>query len=517
MIRSELLEIISNGENSGIEFKRDDVRPEQIAKEVVGMVNVQGGMVLLGVEDNGTITGIVRENLEEWVMDTVFGRYVHPIIIPHYQEVIVDNGKRVAVISISTGTAKPYVLRHNDREEIYVRMGSTTRLATREQVLRLFSSGGLLHTETLPVSGTSLKHLDHARLENYLRDILGEPVLPASESEWRERLDGLGFLTTDAIGNHVCTIAGLVLFGINPRRYLRQTGLRVMVFDSNDKEYQALLDVILTGPMVGRWNFDAGKTLIDEGIIEKFVRTLEPFISVEADTIDQKTLRRVKRRLYPLEAIRETVLNALAHRDWTRSVDIEITRYNDRLKIVSPGALPNSMDVEKMKAGRRTPRNPLVLEVLRDYGYVDARGMGVRTKVIPLVKQFTGREPVFEATDDYLKTIIPVGAGPESGKMPLKRGGGKLIEAPENAPENQGFPLNDTADKVGKGKSAPGNIFQRHLLDLIRGNSKITYDILAEETGRDRKTVRRHIATLKQRRLLKRIGPAKGGHWEVVD
>ena len=155
MLKAELLEIIASGENSGVEFKRDDVRPEQVAREIVGMVNVQGGMVLLGVDDDGTIGGITRPNLEEWVMDTVFGRYVHPAIIPHYQEVLGNDDKRVAVISISAGTAKPYVLRYNDREEIYVRMGSTTRLATREQALRLFGSGGLLHIETLPVSGTS--------------------------------------------------------------------------------------------------------------------------------------------------------------------------------------------------------------------------------------------------------------------------------------------------------------------------------------------------------------------------
>lgn len=504
-----ILEIIANGENSSVEFKGDDIRPEQLAKEIVAMANFQGGMILLGVDDSGNIIGISRSNTEEWVMDTVVGRHVHPVIIPHYQEVKLDNEKRVAVISISSGTAKPYVLRHNDREDVYIRMGSTSRLATREQIIRLFDAGGLLHTETLPVSGTSLKTLDLARLQNYLSDILGEHELPVSEAEWLDRLDGLGFMTTDAIGNKVCTIAGIVLFGIKPRRFLKQAGLRVMVFDADDKQYRARLDVVLDGPMVGRWSLAGEKTLVDEGLIEKFVRTIEPFITLEGDSIAPKSLVRGKKWMYPVEAIRETVLNALAHRDWTRAVDIEITRYTDRLEVISPGALPNSMDVEKMKAGRRTPRNPLILEVLRDYGYVDARGMGVRTKIIPLTVQFAGKEPVFEATEDYLKTILPVGSAPESSRKPLKED--RITPfAPEDAPEK-------TDSETENAPDAPENPFQRELLDLIRGDSKITYDKLAKATGRDRKTVRRHIAELKHHGWLKRIGPARGGYWEVAD
>ncbi len=118
-------------------------------------------------------------------------------------------------------------------------------------------------------------------------------------------------------------------------------------------------------------------------------------------------MRREKTWLYPWEAIRETVINALAHRDWTRSVDIEVTNYADRLEVISPGKLQNSMTVRKMIAGQRSPRNTLIMEILRDYGYVDSRGMGVRTKIIPLMKQLNQTDPIFEATDDYLKTVLP--------------------------------------------------------------------------------------------------------------
>lgn len=87
-------------------------------------------------------------------------------------------------------------------------------------------------------------------------------------------------------------------------------------------------------------------------------------------------------------------------------MEIEVVRYANRFEVVSLGALPNSMTVEKMKAGQRSPRNTIVMEVLRDYGYVDYRGMGGRTKIVPLTRQLTGKDPEFVATDDYLKTVL---------------------------------------------------------------------------------------------------------------
>lgn len=163
MRQDELLEILANGENSGVEFKRDDIRPEQLAREVAALANFQGGRILLGVEDNGTVSGIQREGLEEWVMN-VFRDKIHPMMLPFYEEVRLQDGKRVAIISFTQGISKPYVVRHSGREDIYLRVGSTSQLATREQQARLYALGGMLHTEVMPVPGTSMAALDQAKL-----------------------------------------------------------------------------------------------------------------------------------------------------------------------------------------------------------------------------------------------------------------------------------------------------------------------------------------------------------------
>lgn len=409
MLKTELLEIIANGENSGVEFKRDDLRPETLAREVVAMANLRGGIILLGVEDDGTISGVQREDLETWVMNALFA-HVHPMLLPFYEVVALDDGKRVAVVSITMGTSKPYVLRHNNREDIYIRIGSTARLADRNQQAQLFATGGLLHSETLPVSGAAFDALDRERLQDYLLSYAGDLEVPATEEAWINRMLGLGFMTDVQGAAPVCTIAGLVLFGRTPRRFLRQAGIRWMAFGGVDKSYQALDDTILDGPLVGRFVRQDGGTRqwIERGLIEDLMDRFQgqPLVSTEGEDLGDG-LRRERIWYYPPEALREAIVNALAHRDWIRAIEVEIVAYSNRLEVLSPGALQNSMTVEKMLAGQRSPRNTTIVGVLRDYGYVDARGMGVRNKIIPLVRAASGEEPGFEATEDYVRVVLP--------------------------------------------------------------------------------------------------------------
>lgn len=428
------------------------------------------------------------------------------MILPFYEEIRLAGGKRVAVISFPQGISKPYVVRSKDREDVYIRVGSTSRLATREQQARLFAMGGMFHTELMPVPGSSIASLDKVRLENYLRDIIRDPEIQQSDEEWTQRLLGLGFLVEGPNAKPVCTIAGLVLFGISPRRYLRQAGLRLMAFDGEDKEYRALLYEIIDDPFVGRWSQGSKgeKILVDEGLIEKFSSLIGPFVSQEADIIDGH-MRRTRNWFYPIEAIRETVINALAHRDWTRFVDIEVGIYADRIEVISPGALQNSMTIEKMKAGQRSPRNPLVVEVLRDYGYVDARGMGVRTKIIPLMKQHNQTEPIFEATEDFLKTDLFRLKGHRDPKN-------DLLQADNGSNKTQYDPIKTRHDPL----TDPLNKMPVQLLNALKTEPKADYARLARILEVSPATVKRNIQKLKNIGALKRIGSKKTGYWEVI-
>jgi len=126
---------------------------------------------------------------------------------------------------------------------------------------------------------------------------------------------------------------------------------------------------------VGPWKIgEAGrKQLVDDGLIEKFSSAIKP----------------------------------LSHRKHLKLISICSGKNSGFIFRRPSGKLQNSMTISKMIAGQRSPRNTLIMEALRDYGYVDARGMGVRTKVIPLMRTLNQVEPIFEETDDYLKTILP--------------------------------------------------------------------------------------------------------------
>ena len=243
-------------------------------------------------------------------------------------------------------------------------------------------------------------------MADYLTAVAGDRELPKSDEAWNERLCGLGFMVGREDGPPACTIAGLILFGYRPRLLLRHAGVRWICFKGKEKTCEALDDQVIEGPLVDLWKvLSGGRELVGKGLIERLADAMRPFVSEEADRVEE-SMRRERRWHYPLEALREGIVNALTHRDWTRHEEIEVVGYADRIEILSPGGLQNGMTVERMVAGQRVPRNLLISDTLRDYSYSDARGMGVRNKIIPLMRAQNGVDPEFEATEDFLRLTL---------------------------------------------------------------------------------------------------------------
>lgn len=398
MLRTELLELISNGENSGVEFKRDEVHPDSLAKELCALANLEGGHVLLGVGDDGAISGLTRDprQAEEWVINICRGDRLRPPLIPYWETVHID-GHTVGIVSLPADLPdKPYEARLGSIWQVFVRRGSTSVAASREEQARLYQSSGLLRYDIRPVAGTSLTDLDLRRLRGYFRYVR-EQDTPDQEDrgEWERLLINTDFMIEDR-GRPIVTVGGIVLFGTNPHRWLPQTGITAVAYQGAERDYAALEDTRLRGPLVPL--VDSAKSIVENGLIDQAVNFVNRNIGHGARLAGA---RREDTADYPPEAVREAIVNAVAHRDYTIAVaDIEVAIFSDRMEIISPGRLPNTVTVEKMRSGYRATRNELIKEVLRDYRYVDARGLGVPRKIIKLMNEVNRTDPELIEEDE---------------------------------------------------------------------------------------------------------------------
>jgi ATP-dependent DNA helicase RecG len=382
--RTDLLEIITNGENSGIEFKRDEVANHDLAKELVAFSNFDGGMVFLGVEDDGTISGVTRDNLEEWVMTTCRDK-IRPAIIPFFEIVRnIERGKDVAVVRVTRGY-DVHSLWHHNSYRYYIRVGKQSREATQEELGRLFQQRGAIRAELRPVSGATIADLDRRRLRDYFGRIREqEAPSDTDESGWRKLLVNTEIMTEEGV-----TIGGMLLFGTTPNRFLAQAGVDAAAFPGTEKDYAARERSILRGPMTPL--YDGSGAIIENGLVEQaldFVRRNAPVTAV----LDEG--KRIEKLAYPQEAAREAVVNALIHRDYLlSSTDIELALYSNRLEIISPGKLPNGITPERMRAGTRSSRNQLLKDVMRDYRYLEHMGMGIPRKIIRAMRLHNNTQP----------------------------------------------------------------------------------------------------------------------------
>ncbi len=392
MNKADVIELIQSGENSGVEFKRAELRPEQLATEIAALLNLEGGRILLGVDDNGSVTGLIRDSrrVEEWVMETA-RTHVLPAAIPYWETVDWGNGRIVGVISLPRDAPdKPYKARRGGHWITQVRVGTTTRAAGREEEERLYLQGGQFRYGLKPVLGTGIDSLNRRHLRDYFSRVLGSSIPPADDvDQWQRLLQNLD-LATRSPGRIAATVDGMLLFGKDSKRFLPQSGIRAICYPGQEPDYATRADEDLTGPMAPLCDPEDGE-LVKPGLVDKawdFVRrNTTPSAYLEG-------ARRIDRWEFPEEAVREVVVNALVHRDYSIvGTDIMLVIFSDRLDVVSPGRLPNTVTPEGMRLGMRYARNQNLVNVMRDYGYVDARGMGIRNKIIPGMLAHNGTEP----------------------------------------------------------------------------------------------------------------------------
>ncbi len=397
MTKTELQEIIKNGENSGVEFKSDTIPNHQLAKEIVAFSNLSGGIILLGVDDNGEVSGITKDNLEEWIV-TICRDKIRPAITPFY-EVIRDYepSKNIAVVRITRGY-DVHSLWHNNNHKYYLRVGSQSREADQGELRRLFQQRGAVRAEKLPVSGTRITDLDRRRLRDYFCRIREQEVPDDNdEKDWSNLLINTEIMTEEAV-----SVGGLLLFGNLPNKFLPYAGISAWAFYGTEKDYATRESTTLRGPMIPLFNSNG--EIVENGLVEQFVEFVNRNVRKTSKIVGG---RRIDKTVYPDEVIREGIINALIHRDYLLTgTDIESGIYSDRLEIVSPGKLPNGITPEKMRVGTRSCRNELIKAVMQDYAYLEHMGMGIPRKIISGMRNHNGTVPALIEDGERFKLCL---------------------------------------------------------------------------------------------------------------
>ena len=212
---------------------------------------------------------------------------------------------------------------------------------------------------------------------------------------------------TESAAQRTATIDGLLLFGSRPQRFLAQSGIRAICYTGANRDYATRADEDIRGPMV--FLGSASGELTETGLVERaldFVRR-----NTETTAVLDRG-RRINRREYPEAVIRELVVNALVHRDYSiAGADILLEIFSDRLEVTSPGKLPNTVTPEGMRRGLRYAHNQTLVNVMRDYAYMEARGMGIRNTIIPGMHAHNGTAPELIAEEH--RFIVRLLKGPK--------------------------------------------------------------------------------------------------------
>ena len=386
MNRFDVLDLIAAGEGSGVEFKAERTEPVKLAKELVALANHSGGTLLLGVADDGTVLGL-DDPAEEWVMNVARSN-IRPPIIPWYQEVELQPGQRVGVVRVERGLV--HSLWHNGHHTYFIRVGSTSREASPEELARLFQQRGSIRAELQPVSGTGLGDLDLRRLHEYFVERGQEAPEEDDEAQWHRLLVNLEILReTEQSDRPAASVAGLLLFGSAPARHLPYATIDAAAYPGAEKTYETIDGERLAGPLVP---LGPPPARTDPGLVGRAIAFVVRTTAGTSRIIE--TGERVDRPSLPLEAVREVIVNAVVHRDYLLAgSDIELAVYPDRLEVISPGRLPNGVTTEGMRLGVRAARNQLLKDTLRDYGLLEHRGLGIPRIVIRSMRDHNGTEP----------------------------------------------------------------------------------------------------------------------------
>ena len=475
-----LRKVIAQGETPTVELKVAPPRPAELAERLSGLANAQGGALIIGVEDGSLkIVGVPDARA---AVDIVLraARHIHPLLVldPPEPEICALDGKNLIVVGVPVRRGPLY----QSSGVFWIRRGTHTIPLTLDEVFELAHDRGLLRWELQPARKASLQDLDLQRVGAYLRLRGGLATQSSRFEELEAVLVGMDCATVSAHGEVRPTNAGLLFFGAHPQRFLPHSEVVCVLFRDEVGVGGYLDRKIITGTL---------QSLIDE--TELF---LQKYIAVGARIEGWK---RVDLPEYPMEALREAVVNAVVHRDYSREGEsVRVFFYPDRLEVHNPGLLLPGISVEAMARGEVISklRNPTLAGLLRDVpGYMERIGSGVRF-MIHEMRRMGLSDPHFQEASEFMVTFS---ATPT-----------QALHRPGLGKEQQ---LVLDWERLGVVMTSTSTIEQKQritrAMEYVQRHGAITNREYREVTGATDTTALRDLEILLSRGVLKAVGKGR--------
>lgn len=383
MDSAELRERIARWEDLHTEFKEWPVQPDDVAASLVAFANTDGGRLVLGVARDRTVTGVPDPNRAAEFIDSVaLNNCAPPVTVVQEVVRLPGNGERfVLVVNVPEGDMRPYA---TNRGVYYIRTSSGRRRASREELLRLFQATESLYYDETPVTRATVADLDPDAVEQFLQQAFGRG-LEEQGIPYETLLRNLRLLREDRP-----TLAGILFFGRRPQEFVPYAQISAARIPGRD----------LAAAPADRKDL-AGRLPV---MVEDAARFLRLSLEVRHEIGGFAPERRPE---LPEVALREGLVNALAHRDYTVGAPVRLLIFDDRVEIRTPGALPNTVTVEAMRLGAaHVLRNPTIYTLFARLGLVTGIRSGV-FRLIQLVREATGREPDLVALPTEFVVAIP--------------------------------------------------------------------------------------------------------------
>jgi ATP-dependent DNA helicase RecG len=370
-------------ESSKVEFKEKFPQKKQIAKTCVAFCNLFGGSIYIGVKDDGSIIGVSEEDIQQSI--EFLGKHIYescsPPIIPRvYAKRFGEQG--VLVVEVSSGMNKPYYLSSEGiGRGVYIRVGRSTLRANQDTIQELQWQSKGIHFDTLPNYAAQVNHLDQTLLAQLLTE------RKAISKEQRDEILKSYRVLVSEHGNDYCTHGGTLLFDPHPERFYSEAFVICSRF-KGEAGRNVLETVDVSGPLPHQ--IESACQFVFEHVGSSFI---------------VNGTRRTEKTAIPLVAVREAIVNAVAHRNYHMPAPIKIAVYSDRVEIFSPGGFPGPIQPDMYESGITYIRNVVITKVLRRLGYVEKLGSGLRT-IFESCRAQGLQEPQIVEDSTFVKVIL---------------------------------------------------------------------------------------------------------------